>query len=100
MFTVRGLEVAAAYTLRPEERQQGLPSHWNAYVAVADADAAVKRAQELGATVIAPAFYVMDAGRAGGLLDPTGAAFFVWQAKRQSAREFCRSREHSGRPSR
>jgi predicted enzyme related to lactoylglutathione lyase len=80
MFTLRGLEVAAAYTLREHERQQGVPPHWNAYVTVANADATAKKAQELGGKLLAPAFDVMDAGRMAVLQDPQGAIFQVWQA--------------------
>ena len=29
MFTLRGQEVGAAYTMRPDERQLGIPPHWN-----------------------------------------------------------------------
>jgi predicted enzyme related to lactoylglutathione lyase len=82
MFMLRGLEVAAAYTLRPEERQQGAPPHWNAYVSVKSADDTAKRAQELGGNVLAPPFDVMDAGRMAVLQDPTGAVFSVWQPAR------------------
>ena len=45
MFQMRGKEVAAAYTMRPEEKQGGAPPHWNAYVTVQNVDDAVKRAQ-------------------------------------------------------
>jgi predicted enzyme related to lactoylglutathione lyase len=82
MFQMRGKEVAAAYTMRPEERQTGAPPHWNAYVTVESADEAAKRAQELGGKVFAPAFDVMDAGRMAVLQDPTGAVFQVWEPKK------------------
>jgi uncharacterized protein len=82
MFTLRGLEVAAASTMQADERQLGVPPHWNAYVAVADAEQSVKRAQALGGKVLAPAFDVMDAGRMAVLQDPAGAVISVWQAKR------------------
>ena len=81
MFTMRGKEVGAAYTMRPEERQSGAPPHWNSYVTVANVDETVKKAEGLGATVFAPPFDVMDAGRMAVLQDPTGAVFQVWQAK-------------------
>jgi uncharacterized protein len=77
---MRGKPVAAAYTM-PSERQRDAPPHWNAYVAVADAEAAVKKAESLGAKVFAPPFDVMDFGRMAVLQDPTGAVFQVWQAK-------------------
>jgi predicted enzyme related to lactoylglutathione lyase len=82
MFRLRGLEVGAACSLRPEERQNGVPPHWNLYVTVASADEAVKRAASLGATVFMPPFDVMDAGRMAVLQDPTGAVFQVWQPAR------------------
>src|ERR1700704_20276 len=82
MFQVRGREVGAAYTMRPEEKQSGAPPHWNSYVTVANVDETVKHAQELGAKVFAPPFDVMDAGRMAVLQDPTGAVFQVWQAKK------------------
>ncbi len=82
MFQMRGRNVAAAYSMRAEERQHGVPPHWNSYVSVASADEAVKHAKDLGATVIAPPFDVMDAGRMAFLQDPTGATFAVWEPKR------------------
>ena len=82
MFTLRGREVAAAASQRPEERQHGVPPHWNAYVTVDDVDASAKRAAALGATVLAPPFDVMDAGRMAVIQDPTGAVLQIWQAKR------------------
>jgi len=78
MFKKDGTDVAAGYTLRPEE--QTLPPHWNLYVSVASADAAAAKAKELGATILAPPFDVMEAGRMAVLQDPTGAALCVWQA--------------------
>jgi predicted enzyme related to lactoylglutathione lyase len=82
MFQVRGKEVAAAYSMRNDERQLGVPSHWNLYVTVANVDESARRAQELGGTLLAPPFDVMDAGRMAVIQDPTGAIFQIWEAKR------------------
>lgn len=82
MFQLRGKEVGAAYTMRPEERQGGAPPHWNNYVTVKNVDEAATKAQQLGAKVLAPPFDVMDAGRMAVLQDPTGAVFQIWEAKR------------------
>lgn len=82
MFQMRGKEVGAAYTMRPEERQHGAPPHWNNYVTVQNVDEAVKKAEGLGAKVFAPPFDVMDVGRMAVLQDPTGAVFQVWEAKK------------------
>ena len=82
LFRMRGVDVAAGSSLRPEERQHGVPPHWNSYVAVKNVDESAKRAQELGAKVLAPPFDVMDAGRMAVLQDPTGAVFQVWQGNK------------------
>jgi uncharacterized protein len=84
MFQMRGKSVAAAYTMRPEERQGGAPPHWNNYITVKSADESVKKAQGLGANVFAPPFDVMDVGRMAVLQDPTGAVFNLWEPKRHA----------------
>ncbi|MGO9898347.1 MAG: VOC family protein [Solirubrobacteraceae bacterium] len=55
-----------------------VPPHWSVCFAVADCDAIVARAAELGATVTAPATD-MPIGRFAGFVDPQGAAFTVMQ---------------------
>jgi predicted enzyme related to lactoylglutathione lyase len=80
IFKVRGRDAAAACTLRKNEKDMGVPPHWNSYVSVKNADESAKKAQSLGGTVLAPAFDVMDAGRMAVVQDPTGAVFCLWQA--------------------
>ena len=70
-----GKDVAALF----ESDQQG-PPHWNSYVSVESADATAARAAELGATVVAEPFDVMDVGRMAVIVDPQGAALAVWEA--------------------
>ena len=82
MFLMRDKEVAAACSLRPEERQAGVPPHWNLYVTVRSADETAKRAVELGGRVLAPAFDVMDVGRMAVIQDPTGAVFELWEPRK------------------
>jgi uncharacterized protein len=60
--------------------QQGQPPAWSAYVSVDDADATAAKATELGGTVIAGPFDVMEEGRMAVIQDPTGAFFSVWKA--------------------
>lgn len=81
IFRLGGRDAGAVYTMRPEQRAQGIPPNWLAYVRVDSADAAASRASSLGATVNAPPFDVMESGRMSVLSDPTGAVFAVWQAK-------------------
>jgi uncharacterized protein len=84
MFQLEGADAAAAYTIRAEQRAQGVPPHWMLYVAVRGANDAAHHAAQLGGTVLAPPFDVFDLGRMAVLQDPTGAAFSVWQAKQHT----------------
>jgi predicted enzyme related to lactoylglutathione lyase len=77
MAKLQGHSVAAIGPLQGEE----MPSHWNCYVTVADADVSAARAKELGATLLAEPFDVFDAGRMAAFADPQGAVLSVWQAK-------------------
>jgi len=83
-FKLQGREAAAACTLRPEHRAEGVPPHWAIYIAVENADATAAKAQPLGGKILAPAFDVMDAGRMAIIEDPTGAKFCVWQANKNA----------------
>lgn len=66
------------------EQPAARPAAWVAYFAVADADAAVAKATELGGRVIAPPFDT-PYGRMAALMDDQGAAFAImkpaWQAE-------------------
>jgi predicted enzyme related to lactoylglutathione lyase/uncharacterized protein YndB with AHSA1/START domain len=55
------------------------PSSWLAYVTVESADAAAKRAGELGGKICAKPFDVPTVGRIAVLQDPQGATFGVFQ---------------------
>lgn len=76
-----GKHVAGLTPQQPQEREQGVPPHWNTYIAVDDVDAVTKEAEALGATIVAPAFDVLESGRMAVAMDPTGAAIGLWQAK-------------------
>jgi len=55
---------------------EGVPSHWTIYFAVADVDATLKQAPEIGGKVLEPAENSPH-GRMARLADPTGAQFKV-----------------------
>ena len=84
IFKLQGRDAAAGCTLRPEQRSQGVPPHWMIYITVENTDAAVTKAQQLGGTILSPAFDVFDAGRMAVVQDPTGAAFCLWQANKNT----------------
>ena len=65
MLQNKDRSVGALYTMRKEQRAQGVPPNWTSYVAVTSADDAAKKAVELGQ-------------------DPQGAIFAVWQAKKHN----------------
>ncbi len=69
--------------LSPEEEQAGTPPHWVPYFAVDSLDAAFDRCEELGGTKLFGPME-MPAGRIGGLRDPQGATFSIWEGELQS----------------
>jgi predicted enzyme related to lactoylglutathione lyase len=66
----------AGGAMAPMPGMEGLPPHWGIYFEVADADAAVARAQELGARVVMPVTPTPQ-GPMASFLDPQGGAFSV-----------------------
>jgi uncharacterized protein len=57
------------------------PPHWNCYVTVGSADETAQKARDLGATVVAEPFDVMEVGRMAVIMDPTGATLCLWEAR-------------------
>jgi hypothetical protein len=76
LLRLGGAEVAGAFE---QPADGGVPPHWNTYVTVADLDAGIARAKELGAAGLMGAHEIEGAGRMGVLADPTGAAFALWE---------------------
>src|SRR3954454_22562726 len=72
--------VGAISPQQQDERAMGVPPHWNSYITVDDVNTASARVEELGGTVHAPPFDVMDVGRMSAISDPTGAVAICWQA--------------------
>jgi predicted enzyme related to lactoylglutathione lyase len=77
MLRKDGHEVAALAAAPQAE----FPPFWGSYVTVSSADDAAARAKELGGTVLAEPFDVMQAGRMAILQDPQGAFFSVWEPR-------------------
>jgi len=84
MMRLNGKDVAAISPQPRQQREAGIPPAWNSYVAVESADAVADRASELGATVHAPPFDVLESGRMAVIQDPQGAFFMPWQARQHS----------------
>ena len=81
MFTLDGRYTGACYTLRPDMRERGVPPHWLAYVATANADETAAKAVAAGGKLVDQPFDVMQFGRMVVLQDPTDAILAAWQAK-------------------
>jgi predicted enzyme related to lactoylglutathione lyase len=77
MFLLDGVPAAGAMqTMSPEQ-----PVAWSTYVAVANVDATMVKAEAAGAKVLMPAMDVMDVGRMAMFMDPTDAVIGLWQPK-------------------
>jgi predicted enzyme related to lactoylglutathione lyase len=76
-FQVNGRSIAGGMPMG-NEMPANVPPHWLVYFTVANTDDTVKRAQELGGKVMAPAQDIPQ-GRFAVLVDPWGAAFGVIQ---------------------
>ena len=59
----------------------GIPDNWLPYIMVDDVAASTKKAQALGATIARDVTEIPDFGWFSVILDPTGAAFGLWQPK-------------------
>ena len=81
MARLRGHDVAAVAEQQEAQREQGVPPNWTSYVTVDDLDARAVRAPELGGTLLAEPFDVMDVGRMAVIADPAGAVLALWDPR-------------------
>lgn len=65
-----------------QKADAGTPSHWLSYMSVDNVDAGVKAATAAGAKLVQPPTDFPPVGRGAGLVDPTGAAFWLWKSAR------------------
>jgi len=87
MASKSGKNVGAMYQQSPDQKAQGVPSHWLSYVSVDDVDKSLEKVQSLGGAAIMGPMDIMDIGRMAVLSDPTGAAFAMWQPKKHIGAE-------------
>jgi predicted enzyme related to lactoylglutathione lyase len=80
MLRLDGKDVGALY--QKGEMMKDVPVHWASYISVTSADEIAAKAKSLGGTVVKEPFDVMDVGRMAVIIDPTGAAFCIWQPKK------------------
>jgi uncharacterized protein len=78
---IEGDSVAGLALMQEQQRSAGVPPFWFSYITVASADEAAGRVGELGGSVHAEPFDVMDQGRMAVIADPTGAMFGIWEPR-------------------
>ena len=78
VWEVEGKQVGGMMQMSDEYFPPQIPPHWGVVFAVADCDATVAKAGELGATVTNGPMD-MPIGRFAGIIDPQGASFTVMQ---------------------
>jgi predicted enzyme related to lactoylglutathione lyase len=81
MAMLQGEPVAAIAPQSPELAAAGAPPVWNTYLAADSVDDATAKVEAAGGQVAMAPFDVMDAGRMAFVLDPSGAAVVLWQAR-------------------
>jgi predicted enzyme related to lactoylglutathione lyase len=75
---VSGRTIGGLVARRPELPAE-VPDNWLVYFGTADVDADVRKATELGATVIVEPTDIPGTGRFAALMDPQGASFALFQ---------------------
>jgi uncharacterized protein len=81
MSRIGGQDVCAISAQMQQERDRGIPPHWNSYITAHDLDQRAGRVPEIGGNVLMPPFDVLDVGRMAVVADPTGAVFMLWEPK-------------------
>ena len=73
LFKVNGDAVGGLWQLPAEAQQQGARPYWGAYVTVDDVDETMRKARDLGASVIVEPMDIPGTGRFATIQDPQGA---------------------------
>jgi predicted enzyme related to lactoylglutathione lyase len=80
MWTTGGAPFAGLFRLTDEMRQQGVPPNWMPYIESRDVDDTAKKAEALGAKIVAGPGDIPGAGRFAVVQDPQGATFGVYKS--------------------
>ena len=76
-----GSLVAGIYTQASEQKEAGIPPHWDVHIAVDNVDEVAGRVESCGGSILFGPFDVFDLGRTAVVSDPSGGAVFLWQGK-------------------
>lgn len=86
-FSLDGKLVAGLGPLPTDMASAGIPSMWNSYALVSDADSVLDKVEAAGGKVVMPAMDVMDQGRMAMMADPAGAVVGLWQPRAHQGAE-------------
>lgn len=87
MFTQDGKVVAGLSELDADLKKQQIPSTWNHYVSVENAEQCAERVEELGGKMVVPVMQIFQFGRLAFLADPTGGALGIWEPEEHTGFE-------------
>ncbi len=88
--------VGGLFLMPDEMKTANVPPHISNYIEVDNVDAFTDTAKNLGADIKMEPFDVFDYGRMAVLLDPTGAAFSLWQNRSTDCEGTMANRETHG----
>jgi len=80
VFNLEGNGIAGG----TKPQMEGVPPNWLVYFEVGDTDKTAAKAQELGATILAPPMDIPTVGRFSVIMDPQGAVFAIIKSESQS----------------
>jgi predicted enzyme related to lactoylglutathione lyase len=80
-YALAHLEGRTVAGIGPKMGSPEAPSAWTTYVATDDADKTALRAKGAGGQLLMEPMDVMESGRMAVIMDTTGAAFGIWQAR-------------------
>ncbi len=78
LWTVGETPVGGIMNLPEDAMKQGARPHWLAHIGSSDVDRSVRKAAQLGATVMREPFDIGTVGRVAILTDPQGAIFSIY----------------------
>jgi uncharacterized protein len=80
MFRQDGKSVAAVAPLMSPQQ----PTAWSTYISTTNAEETAKEVTDAGGQVVSPPMQIMEEGTMAVCIDPTGAAFGLWQPNRMT----------------
>jgi predicted enzyme related to lactoylglutathione lyase len=80
MFRQDGKSVAAVAPLMSPQQ----PTAWSTYISTTNAEETAKKVTDAGGQVVSPPMQIMEEGTMAVCIDPTGAAFGLWQPNRMT----------------